>query len=210
MELDFADLQPRERYKVLTGFIIPRPIAFVTTCDAQGRTNAAPFSFFNVFGDDPAVIALGFGARPEGGLKDTIRNITDTGEFVVNMVDEPLAEAMNLCATDFPEGVSELTETGLTEEPSRAVKPPRIAESPASFECRLMQNIQFNPGRILTLGEVVWMRARDSVIEAENLRTIDDAYTPVGRLYADQYARQRDRFKMKRRSYAEWRKDRDA
>ncbi len=204
MEIDFGPLSPKERYKLLSGFIIPRPIAFVTTMGLDGAVNAAPYSFFNVFGSDPALVVLGLGSRPDGSPKDTERNILDTGEFVVNMVDEPLAAAMNDCAVDFPPGVDELAETGLSTEPSREVKPPRIAESPVSFECRHVHSVKFKPGRTIILGEAVWMRARDSVIDGKTLRVVDDAYRPVGRLYADLYAYQSDRFEMTRQTYDEW------
>ena len=204
MEIDFKTISPKERYKLLVGFVIPRPIAFVTTVDGSGRVNAAPFSFFNVFGEDPALVVLGFDRRSDGTLKDTVRNILDTGEFVVNMVDESIAKAMNDCAVDFPQGVDELAETGLSPEPSRLVNAPRIAESPVSFECRHLHSIQFKPNRILMMGEVVWMRAKDIVLDAEKMRVIDDAYRPVGRLYADLYARQSDRFSLVRQTYSQW------
>lgn len=204
LEIDFNTISPKERYKLLVGFIIPRPIAFVTTVAADGRTNAAPFSFFNVFGEDPALVVLGFDRRSDGTLKDTVRNILDTGEFVVNMVDESLAKAMNDCAVEFPGDVDELAETGLSPENSHLVKAPRIKASPVSFECRHLQSIQFKPHRMLMMGEVVWMRATDTVIDAEKMRVIDDAYRPVGRLYADLYSRQSDRFSLVRQTYDQW------
>lgn len=204
MEIDFAALSPPERYKMLSGFIIPRPIALVTSCDSGGRANAAPFSFFNVFGEDPAVVALGFQRHPDGRPKDTEHNIAETGEFVVNMVDEDLAEAMNLCAIDFPEDVDETAAAGLSREPSHLVWPDRIAESPVAFECRHLQSLQFKPGRLLVLGEVVWMRVNDAVIDLQNMRVTDAAYHPVGRLYGDLYARQGDRFALRRQTYREW------
>lgn len=204
MEIDFSALAPRDRYKLLVGFVIPRPIAFITTVGADGVTNAAPFSFFNVFGEDPALVILGFDRRPDGALKDTVRNILDRGEFVVNMVDDGLAVAMNECAVDFPSDVDELTVAGLTSEKSQVVAPPRIAESPASFECRLIETIQFKPHRTLVLGEVLWMRAKDAVLDPKTLRVIDDAYCPVGRLYADLYARQTERFSLVRQTYDQW------
>ena len=204
MEIDITALARRDRYKLLVGFVIPRPIALVSTTGPEGGHNAAPFSFFNVFGEEPASIVLGFNRRPDGSHKDTPSNIMETGEFVVNMVDEDLAAKMNDCAIDFPAGVDELAEVGLTPESSHIVKACRIAESPVCFECRHVQTIQFKPHRILTIGEVVWMRARDSVVDMEKVRVVDDAYKPVGRLYADQYARQTDRFELPRQSYDEW------
>ena len=204
MEIDITALARRDRYKLLVGFVIPRPIALVSTTGPEGGHNAAPFSFFNVFGEEPASVVLGFDRRPDGSHKDTPSNIMKTGEFVVNMVDEDLAGKMNDCAIDFPAGVDELAEVGLTPESSHIVKACRIAESPVCFECRHVQTIQFKPHRILTIGEVVWMRARDSVVDMEKVRVVDDAYKPVGRLYADQYARQTDRFELPRQTYDEW------
>jgi flavin reductase (DIM6/NTAB) family NADH-FMN oxidoreductase RutF len=206
MELDFANLAAKDRYKLLVGFIIPRPIAFVTTVGLDGMANAAPFSFFNVFGEDPATVVLGIQMRPDGTMKDTTRNILDTGEYVINMVDEVIAEQMNVCAVDFPSGHSELDEAGLTLEPSRAVKPGRIAQSPVSFECRHMHSITFRPDRSLIIGEVVWMRARDDVIDPRTLRLRPESYHPVGRLYGNMYARQSERFEMVRQTFAEWKK----
>lgn len=207
MEIDFEAIEPQNRYKLLVGFVIPRPIALVTTRSPAGVDNAAPFSFFNVFSEDPAMVVLGLQRRPDGTLKDTARNILDTGEFVVNMVDEAIAEAMNLCSVDFPPEKSEPKISGLAIEPSRLVKPGRLADSPVSMECRHIQTIEFKPTRSLVLGEVVWMRARDDVIDSGTLRVRDDAYRPVGRLYAHQYARQRDRFELVRQTYPEWLED---
>lgn len=203
MELDFAALSPRDRYKMLSGFIIPRPIAWVTTCDADGRANAAPFSFFNVFGKDPAVVAMGL-QRPGGQPKDTERNIVETGEFVVNMVVEGLAEAMNVCATDFPPEVDEVEVAGLSMEPSHAVKPGRIAQSPVAFECRYLQGLDFGNDYLLALGEVVWMRVADGLLDPETMRIVGDAYRPIARLYGDFYAHIDDRFSLPRMTLAEW------
>ena len=204
MEIDFENLSSRERYKLLVGFIIPRPIAFVTTVGRDGVANAAPFSFFNVFGENPATVVLGIQMRPDGTMKDTARNILETGEYVINMVYGAIAEAMNVCAVDFPAGMSELEPAGLTIEPSRVVKPGRIAQSPVSFECRHLHSVTFRPDRSLVIGEVVWMRARDDVIDPQTLRLRPEAYHPVGRLYGNMYSRQSERFEMVRRTYAEW------
>ena len=108
MRFDLAELPASERYKLLAGFVVPRPIALVTTHSAEGAVNAAPFSFFNLFAEEPPLIVLGLGISPAGGAKDTTVNIRDTGEFVINLVDEPIAEAMNLCAIDFPPEISEI------------------------------------------------------------------------------------------------------
>src|SRR5947207_14358475 len=117
--------------------VVQRPMALATTVDAAVRVNAAPFSFFNAVSSRPPVVVLGInGEGPGGGYKDTEDNIRDTGEFVVNLVDEALAERMNICAVDFPTGMGELDQAGLTAVASAEVKPPRIAEAPVSFECK--------------------------------------------------------------------------
>ena len=117
--MDFAlpELSPRERYRLLVGLVVPRPIAFITTRGESGAANAAPFSFFNVLGHDPAIVVVSIEARPDGALKDTIRNIERSGEFVVNLVDEALAPAMHQASADYPPGVSEPAATGLTLAP---------------------------------------------------------------------------------------------
>ncbi len=126
----FAEIAPRERYKLLCASVTPRPIALVTTISAEGVVNAAPFSFFNVFSEDPALIVLGLQHKPGNDPKDTTRNIAAAAEFVVNLVDEPLAEAMNICGIDFPPEVSEIEAAGLSLLPGVTVAVPRIAEAP--------------------------------------------------------------------------------
>src|ERR1700744_2960493 len=118
------DLSRQDRYKLLCGVVIPRPIALVTTLDVNGAVNAAPFSFFNVFSEDPPLIVLGLQHKPDHAPKDTTRNIERDGEFVVHMVDEALAAAMNDCAVDFPSGESEPAAIGLATTPSVEVKVP--------------------------------------------------------------------------------------
>lgn len=206
MEFDFTTLPPKDRYRLLIGSVVPRPIALVTTRDERGIPNAAPFSFFNCFSHDPPIVALGMELRAEGGLKDTVRIIRVTREFVVNLVDEAIAERMNICAVDFPEGMNELSEAGLTAVPSSVVKPPRIAESPVNMECKLIEELRFGEGgkRSIVLGEVLRFHIRDEVL-APGGRIDLDAMKPVGRLAGSGYVRISDRFDMKRMSYAEWR-----
>ena len=206
MEFDFTTLPPKDRYRLLIGSVVPRPIALVTTRDERGVPNAAPFSFFNCFSHDPPIVALGMELRAEGGLKDTVRIIRVTREFVVNLVDEAIAERMNICAVDFPEGMNELSEAGLTAVPSSVVKPPRIAESPVNMECKLIEELRFGEGgkRSIVLGEVLRFHIRDEVL-APGGRIDLDAMKPVGRLAGSGYVRISDRFDMKRMSYAEWR-----
>src|SRR5580700_8625200 len=138
MHFDLGKMPTQDGYKLMISTVVPRPIALATTVDAEGLVNAAPFSFFNAVSSDPPVVVLGInGVGPEGsGYKDTERNIRDSGEFVVNLVDEALAERMNICAVDFPTEVGELDVAGLNPIASAEVKPPRIAEAPVSFECK--------------------------------------------------------------------------
>src|SRR5690348_5352929 len=136
MEFDFRQLSAHERYKLMIGTVVPRPIALVTTVDMQGRVNAAPFSFFNCLSHDPPILALGVENKPDMSFKDTAGNIRLTEVFAVNIVSRAIAEAMHVCAIGFPAGVNELAEAGLTAAPSRVIAAPRIAEAPAAFECR--------------------------------------------------------------------------
>jgi len=206
MEFDFRTLSPADRYKLLVGSVVPRPIAFVSTRDEQGRNNAAPFSFFNVFSAEPAIVILGIERRTGGPLKDTVRIIRETKDFVVNMVDEAIAERMNVCATDFPEGVDELAMAGLTTAPSVAVRAPRIRESPVNMECTLLEELQFGDAgtRSIVLGEVVHFHIRDDAVNARGHVDLD-ALKLVGRLAGHGYIRLSDRFAMKRLDPAEWR-----
>ena len=128
--------------------------------DDEGRVNAAPFSFFNVFSEEPAQIVLGLQHKAPGEPKDTTRNLTRAKSFVVNMVDEPLAVTMNLCATDFPPDVSEIEALGIETAKSTLVDPPRIAAAPFALECRRSMSLAFHESRVLLVGEVVAIHAR--------------------------------------------------
>lgn len=205
----FGDISPYERYKLLCAAICPRPIALVTSVSETGVVNAAPFSFFNVFSEDPALIVLGLQHRKTGPelvltLKDTTRNIARSGEFVVNMVDEDLAAAMNITAIDFPPDVSEIDAAGLSLKPGESITVPHIAEAPVAFECRKTVSLNFSPHRELLIGEVLRMHARPGIVDTATLRFDIDAYKPVGRMFANGYSRQGDRFDMTRATYAEW------
>lgn len=205
MEFDFATLPPKDRYRLLIGSVVPRPIALVTTRDEEGVPNAAPFSFFNCFSHDPPIVALGMELRAEGGLKDTVRIIRTTREFVVNLVSEAIAERMNICAVDFPEGMNELSEADLTAVPSSAVKAPRIRESPVNMECKLIEELRFGEAgkRSIVLGEVLRFHIHDDVLTPRG--HIDLArMKPVGRLAGSGYIRLSDRFDIKRMSYRDW------
>jgi flavin reductase (DIM6/NTAB) family NADH-FMN oxidoreductase RutF len=202
--ISFPDIDPRDRYKLLCGVIVPRPIALVTTCNENGLVNAAPFSFFNVFSEDPPLIVLGLQHRADRSPKDTTRNIRRSGQFVVHMVDEALAAAMNDCAIDFPGGDSEVEATKLATLPSVDVAVPRLAAAPFALECRQHVALAFGPGRELLVGDVLRLHAREGLIDEAKMHVDLDAYRPIGRLFGDLYATQRDRFALGRESHAQW------
>jgi flavin reductase (DIM6/NTAB) family NADH-FMN oxidoreductase RutF len=196
MELDPAQLSEHERYKLLTGLVFPRPIALVSTRNANGVANCAPYSFFNAMCEDPMLVILSFGARSDGKLKHSLANILRTGEFVVNLVDEVIANGMHLSSTEYGEEVSEFEVAGFTEAACREVQHPRIAEAPASFECKLFQRIDIGPARDLILGEIVLMHAREGIIDPASRRISETAYRPVGRLFGTRYCTTRQRFEL--------------
>jgi len=201
MEIDYAALSPRERYKLMVGSLVPRPIALVSTWDLDGLPNAAPFSFFNAVSDDPPAIAIGVNSGIPGHVKDTARNIRATGEFIVNLVDEPLAEAMNICGVDLPPEISEFEAAGITPVPGVKVRAPRVKESPISFECRRIVNVEIGVGRNVIIGEIVFLHIRDDLIDAEKLHVRADRSGLIGRMHGlGWYARTTDLLEMPRLS----------
>ena len=198
MELDLEGEHAARSYAVLVSLVVPRPIAWVTTINSDGAINAAPFSFFNVLGSKPPIIGICPGDR-EGGLpKDTARNIRLTHEFVVNLVDEALAEPMNRTAASAPYGTSELEMAGLTACPSSVVRPPRIAESPASLECQEWGTLQIGDNRLI-IGLVKRIQVQDALIDPKTLRIRSELFHAIGRMSAPHwYCRTRDRFEMPR------------
>ena len=204
MEFDCKAMAPKDNYKLLISLVVPRPIALVTTVNESGSLNAAPFSFFNAMGYNPPIIALGIESRPDGAHKDTAANIRRTAEFVVNLVDEPLAEQMNICAIDFPAGRDEIEEAKLETVPSVDVAPPRIAAAPASLECKRTVTLEIHDGRHLIVGEILRMHVRDGAVDPESLRVDLDRLGQIGRLMGAGYTRISDRFEMPRISVAAW------
>lgn len=205
MHFDMAALDRAARYKILTSSVTPRPIAWVTTLSAEGVPNAAPYSFYNVMGDDPPTIALGLLRGASGGAKDTATNIIATGEFVVHGVSEDDAAAMNLTCIDAPPGVNELTSAGVATIPSTIVAPPRIPSAPVSFECRTLHRIETGPGQNIIVGEVLVAHVRDEfILDVERLYLDSPAMKLVARLHGSGwYSRQTDTFQMTRPSYCE-------
>jgi len=194
MHIPAADLTAAQRYKLLCGFVVPRPIGWITTLEPSGAVNVAPFSFFNVVSEDPVLVIVSINRRKDGRIKDTLRNIERMQEWVVNIADEPLAEAMHKTSGDFPPEVSEASAVGLELEPCAEVAPPRIKTAPFSLECRLWREVELGPERRLVIGEGVHMHMRDDVIDPATLRIKEDSFFPVGRLYGDRYCWTRDRF----------------
>lgn len=190
-------LSQAEQYKLLAGSVLPRPIALVVT---KGRTgvNAAPFSFFNALGTEPPTIVFSSGAR-ETGMKDTVRNIEETGEFVVHIVDVAAAQKMNICAIDYGPGVDETAEAGFRLGPSIRVSPPRLLDCPVQMECRLVHSWKFGKEPYTALvGEVVYFHFRSGIVDDRG-RVSVDRLDPLGRLAGpDGYVRMTDRLTVPR------------
>ena len=190
-----------ERFNaVLTGVIVPRPIAFVSTMSPDGEVNLAPYSFFNAVSYNHVVFSSS--RHVSNKSKDTLRNIEETGQFVVNIVVDPIADAMNATAAEYPEGVDEFEIAGLTHAPSQIVKPPRVAESPVNIECELDQVVQIGSGpheHGLVIGKLLLMHVSDDVIDGHR---IDQAkLMATGRMAGNMYCRTNDRFEMARPVY---------
>ena len=187
-DIDLTALDPRDRYKLLTALIVPRPVAWVTTLSRDGVVNAAPYSFFNVFGQDPALVILGLEHRADGS-KDTTRNVEETGEFVLNLVTPDLTGPMVATAASYPSGTSETEALGLVTAASSRVAPPRIADAPVAFECRRTVTLQFSANRDIVVGEALAISARDGLIDTDRMHVDWGGDYPVARLFADRYAR---------------------
>jgi len=206
MDFDLTQLDKQFAYKLMVSTIVPRPIAWVTSVDAAGVVNAAPYSFFNGMGNDPPTIVIGLLRDPDKGFKDTASNIQNTGEFVVNLVPEHLADQMNLTSMDAPAEVSELDAAGLTAKPSSKVSVPQIAESPVSFECVNHSCIVTGPTQMIAIGRVVSIRIDDEyVMDAERGYVETPKLGLIGRMHGrGWYTRSGDTFELKRPSYEDW------
>ena len=198
MELDLENEHAARAYPILASLVTPRPIAWVTTLSPDGVVNAAPFSFFNLLGANPPILGFCPGDRPDGTPKDTALNVRAGHEFVVNLVDETLAQAMNMTAATLPYGEDELKHAGLATAASSVVKPPRIADSPASLECVEWGTLQVGGNR-LVIGLIKRVHVRDELFDAERLRIVTERFHPLGRMASpDWYCRTDDRFEMRR------------
>ncbi|MEX2143978.1 MAG: flavin reductase family protein [Anaerolineales bacterium] len=202
MEINPADIAGNALNRILLGSVVPRPIAWVSTINEQGQPNLAPFSFFNAVCTRPPTLLFCPGVRGlDGASKDTLRNIRTGGEYVINVVTEATAEAMNKTATELPPEVNEFEFAGLTQAASIKVKPPRVAESPVNFECQLRQIVDIGDGLPgsgwIVIGEIVHLHVSDDVLLPDYKIDIG-ALQPVGRLAGYGYAHITDTFEMKR------------
>jgi flavin reductase (DIM6/NTAB) family NADH-FMN oxidoreductase RutF len=207
MNFDLEESEKDVAYKLLVGLVAPRPIALVTSMDENGILNAAPFSAYNYLCTDPPIVGIGVTNRPEERFapKDTARNIRRTGEFVVNVVTEDLAERMVVCAADAPPEISELEMAGFTTAPSERVKVPRIAQAHAALECREFTTMEIGRSRIV-LGRVVSVYVEDKYVDPEGPYVRAEELHSIGRMNGlGNYVRTRDAFMhIPRISYAEW------
>ena len=195
MDIDFSAITEYQRYKLMASLIVPRPIALITTLSEDGIVNAAPFSMFNMLGEEPPIVMISINRLTDGALKDTAANIVRTREFVVHLSDEQMAEQMHRCGDRLPPDVSELAAVGLTTLPSRAVAPPRIAQAPVAFECTLWETLETDSRQIF-IGQVRWLHARDELIDTDAWRVRLQHYFPVGRFGASFYVKTRERYAL--------------
>jgi flavin reductase (DIM6/NTAB) family NADH-FMN oxidoreductase RutF len=201
-----ADCKINQIYKLLTGIVVPRPVALVSTVSRDGAANLAPFSAFCQSGANPPAVLFCPALRDPVGVeadldpdlrKDTLRNIEETGEFVVNTVSEAIAAAANASAAEVPPGVDEFVLAGLTPLASEAVRPPRVAESPAQMECKLLQVVYIGrrPGAgVIVVGEVVRFHVREDLVE--DFRIDPSGLDAVGRMAGNTWVRTRDRIEL--------------
>ncbi len=200
MLYDMKTLEARKRYKLLASLVVPRPIAWVSTISNDGSVNLAPYSFFNVMGHDPAVVALGILEHPEKTLKDTVRNITETERFTVNLVAEDQALSMNETATDLPNGESEADYASVQLCSAIANGVPGVAQSSVRLECQLMQTVPTRTQQRIILGEILSIYVRDALLIDPDTAQIDlDAHSPIARMGGPgTYCRTSDRFDIRR------------
>lgn len=204
VSIDFASITPRERYKLLIGTVVPRPIALVTTRHPLGAINAAPFSFFNCLSADPPILALGVDNHEDMSFKDTARNIRLTEEFTVNIVDFAMVDAMNVCAVPFPADVDEMAEAGLTPTAGSTVACPYIKEAPVALECRRYITLEVGKSREIILGQVTQMHIREDLINLGRFHVDQSALDAVGRMGGHGYSTTRGLFDLPTMSHEQW------
>lgn len=196
MEIDFRELKASLRYKLLTALVIPRPIAWITSIDGSGLVNAAPYSFFNVLGNEPPLVAFAPSNRSDGTRKDTARNVEDAREFVVNLVDQEAAELMHATAAAFPPDRSEVEALALATIPSVLVRPPRLAVSKVHMECVFVGKFSHGNNQVL-FGEVTYVHVPDGWVEPTTYHMEPGTFHAVGRLQGPSwYATTNERFSL--------------
>ncbi|MBB2496096.1 flavin reductase family protein [Aquipseudomonas ullengensis] len=202
MQLDFSHLAPLDAYRWLASTVTPRPIAWVSTCAADGTSNLAPFSFFQVISDEPPTLMVNVGTRDDGSLKDTLRNVQETGELVIQLVSFAQVEAMNASAAQLPHGISEFEQCGIASLPSERIAVPRVAAAAVAFECRLAEVQPYPrqaPNCHLIFAEVLLGHVEDAVLD-ERGRIDPLRLDLVGRLGGSNYSRTLDMFQLVRPS----------
>lgn len=196
VRFDVAAHPGAQAYKLLAGLVVPRPIALVTTVDAQGRVNAAPFSFFNVMGTEPPIAVLAPGDRDDGTPKDTAANLLATGECVIHLCDEPMATRMVACARPLPPGESEVAREGLATRPAERVRPPVLVDCPVALEGRVLDVRRYGDNRVVVV-EILLAHVRAGIADPATWRVDYSAYAPIGRMNSpDGYVRTEDVFRL--------------
>jgi len=206
MQFDLEKMAAMDRYELLLGTVVPRPIALVTTLAEDGALNAAPYSLFNVLSHDPPLLVISVLSHPHRRFKDTANNILATKEFSVSLVSEDIAEAMNITCIDAPAGTNELELARLDTAASTTIKPPRIAASPVAFECRLLTSLSFGANQAIVIGQIAHAHIADQfVINAARGLVDTPELKLIGGMHgAKWYARLSDRFEMERPTWADW------
>ncbi len=208
MQFDFDAISGKDRYKLMVATVVPRPIAWIVTQSAAGLVNAAPYSFFNAISGEPPLLVVSIDGRGNGEPKDSAANIRASGQFVVNLVSEAMAQAMVVTAIEFDPAVSEVAEAGLATTPSSRITPPRLTESPVAFECERFQTVELPGERDLVIGRVLAMHvADDAVLDAARCYIDTPKLGLVGRMHGGGwYTRTADAFELPRIPMDKWRR----
>jgi len=200
IHFDPKNLSQKEIYKLLIGGVVPRPIATVSTVSADGKTNVAPFSFYNAVSSDPPCLSIAIARNSKGEKKDTLKNIEETGEFVVNATPVSLAEKINQTSAEYPHGTSEFEKAGLTPAPSLKIKPPRVLESPLAFECVLEAKLELGSGQqgstTLVIGRIVAIQVQEHLLHQGRIQC--QVLDPLSRLGGLDYGQTSGIFELSR------------
>ncbi len=189
LPIDPNTLPTAEMYKLLIGSIVPRPIALVSSLSANGLGNLAPFSFFNALSSNPPCLMISIGRKKTGEKKDTLRNIEETGEFVVNSSNEWLLHKLVHSAAEYPYGIDEMQKVGLNPLPSVKIRPPRVAEAAVQFECTTYDTVEIGDGSAgsatVIIGRIVYVHVAENIYHEGKI--LLEPYKPIGRLGGQGY-----------------------